>query len=124
MITFTHKGHKVSIRNDDWKSLKRRFKPDNAKKAISGDYLIDIPCSLCERHYNPDLCCQKCPLDKISGFASFGCTILINSILRKKTFRLGFNDIEWDKIDNSKARRQLKAIIRRMEKIEQNQEEK
>ena len=124
MITFTHKGHKVSIRNDDWGKLRRRFNPDKAKKNRNGDYVIDIPCSLCEKHYSVKSACRECPLDKIGGFGSFGCTNLINSILRRKAFKLGFDDINWDRKENSQARRQLRAILRRMDKIEQNQEEK
>lgn len=123
MITFTFKGHKISIRNDDWQKLKDRFNPDNAKKKDDGDYVIDIPCSLCERHrFGPN--CGRCPLSKIIEEGDFGCTNLMNSVLRKKVFRLSFNDIDWDRKKNSRARRQLRAILHRMDKIEQNQEGK
>ena len=122
MITFTHKGCKASIRNDDWKKLKERFNPDNARKV--GDFWsMDLPCSLCMR-YKDDNKCTRCPLSCMEDEFRRGCGSLVKSLFPALAVELFEDGLKWSLKDNRKAHRQLKAIIRRMEKIEQNQEEK
>ena len=118
MINFTFKGHKISIRNDDWKKLKERFNPDNVEKRLSY-FIINKKCSLCER-YHPNSNCRECPFGVLGRI---GCSNLLRSILRKFYFDNGQDYIEWNAEDDAQARRQLKAILRRMEKIEASQKE-
>ena len=117
MINFTFKGHKINIRNDDWKKLKERLNPDNAKRDRYGDFSINIKCPFCP----PDSFsgCVGCPFEKMERF---GCDTILNSFFKKRYFNTGYKTkISWLKKDNSQARRQLKAILRRMEKIEASQ---
>ena len=116
MIHFTFRGHKISIRNDDWRKLKERFNAENAERDAYGDYAIKIPCPLCLRYEN----CVGCPLENINNN---GCATILYSIFGRRKFNAGDRDrIWWFGDDNAQARRQLKAILRRMEKIEQSQE--
>jgi len=122
MIKFTFKGYDIAIRNDDWKKLKKRFNPDNAKCNADGNFAIDIICSLCERYRKNTVYCTKCPLDKIAYVEIFGCGEIMASIWRREYLEVSQDYIWWDKRNNKQARRQLRALLRRMEKIEQNQE--
>lgn len=116
MINFTFRGHKISIRNDDWRKLKERFNVENAERDGDEDYVVRISCSLCLRYKY----CMGCPLNEIGRR---GCLSIFNYIFRIRYFSSGEKyRISWLKIDNAKARRQLKAILRRMEKIEASQE--
>jgi len=122
MINFTFRGHKISIRNDDWRKLKERFDPENAKEE-NQRFLIKKGCPLCKK-YRRNFSCEKCPLDKFSIELKTGCGVLINSIIPTDIIIFFESYIEWNKRNNAQARRQLKAILRRMEKIEAEQEEK
>ena len=113
MINFTFKGHKISIRNDDWKKLKERFNPENAEYIKDENrYAIKIRCDICYR----SSCFSDCPLNKVRCGED-----IIYSFLRRKILGLDILCISWKKEVNSQARRQLKVILRRMEKIEASQ---
>ena len=122
MINFEFKGHKISICNDDWRRLKERFDVKNAEQDEFNNWSIQIPCSLCKRYRKRFGNCGKCPLDEIRGEFLGGCANLLNSILKKEYAGFSVNEISWFPEENRQARRQLKAILRRMEKIEAEQE--
>lgn len=119
MIVFTFKGHKISIRNDDWKKLKKRFNVENAKfdtKYADTIYGINVPCPFCDRFEGA---CTSCPV--VREKTGISCRKLPVSFFKKSPLSMGWSSITWHKDFNSKARCQLKAILRRMEKIEASQ---
>ena len=122
MINFTFKGHKISIRNDDWRKLKERFNVERAEKDMSG-YRIRKLCSICKRYYLRDASdsCENCPFHEIPHSLCEPCMVILNSLFVVNKFESTINYIRWIKCDNRQARRQLKAILRRMEKVEASQ---
>jgi len=123
MIQFNFKGHEIRIRNSDWRKLKERFNPDNAE--WNGKvYEIGIPCWLCVR-YKDELKifnrCRKCPLS-ILDENSHACIYLMKKLFKKQYLIFYEDRINWKRKNNPQARRQLKAILRRMGEIEASQE--
>lgn len=122
MINFTFKGHKISIRNDDWAEMKERFNIDNV--GWNGEeYEIDIPCGLCFRCQS-NFNCEKCPLFVLcdEGESGYGCVNLLYKLLKQNVCLIFYkNKIKWVRQNNQKARHQLKILLRRMEKIEASQ---
>ncbi len=94
----------------------------NLKKITDEDsnYMIDIPCKICEKYYAPStLKCSACPLHIFSAnVAGAGCVILIKGILRKRlgiktrssAFDIDEDYIFWPKHHNKQARRSIGAI--------------
>jgi len=119
MINFTFKGHKISIRNDDWRRLKERFNAENANCCSHLYCEIKIKCPLCERFKAG---CNLCPLGMKN--IDMYCGDFMDSFFkfREQIFDTLPTCVYWEKENDRQARRQLKAILRRMEKIEAEQE--
>lgn len=119
MIVFERFGHTFRIRNDDWKTLRKRFDIDNAIKEYDG-WRIPISCSLCDKY---DSYCPGCPIYVDSNRScSWFLTKLFPKMMRFETHKYS---IWWDKEYNITVRRQLKRMQEIIDKIEiENKEEK
>ena len=123
MITFEMFGHKLKIRNDDWKKLRNRFDPDNARFCIYNDkYWIDVYCSLCQRYKDCNIC-GKCPFEILekndATLGAFGCFVFFDKLFKKRVFVPSEGSVSWSKHDDREARRQLNRMQKIMDKIEE-----
>lgn len=125
MIVFKRYGKTVKISNRHWKSLRRRFNPDNAVKSRldSGGFRIWRYCLLCREHHG----CERCGLGvfgKEGGEEpTRGCAIFLRRLFKNKVaFDAGDVDVvRWHKGNDAEVRRQLKRIQKLMDEIEAQQ---
>ncbi|GAG24196.1 unnamed protein product [marine sediment metagenome] len=124
MIVFERFGHTFKVRNDDWKNIRRRFNPDNAK--VDDDlklYYISVKCSLCKRYRFIFICREECPFEKLDG-KDAGCTNFIKKILGQIiSFGINTSEVCW--YVSKKVLEQFKVLNDFMDKIEkENQNDK
>ncbi len=119
MIVFKRYGHTFRIRNDDWKGLRTRFNPDNAR-LIGSLWSIEKKCLLCKKYRRVDgsvINCGECPFAVIERF---GCLTFLDKIIKRKYFNAhAQEDVWWKKKYNKKARQQLWRLQKKMDKIEE-----
>ncbi len=121
MIIFKRYGHTFKIKNDDWKKLRMRFDPENARlESEFGKYYINLFCSLCSRYKRNH--CIKCPfevLEKGHPCPRFGCSVFFDKLLRFKYFSFWTGYVSWEAEVDKEARKQLKRMQKIMDKIEE-----
>lgn len=123
MIKFVIKDHLLKLTNAEWANLKKRFNPENVVLVGRHNYEIKIPCRLCARYQTKKGLCSACPFYVLSSKDN-ACLDLIGTMFPAQAFHVNVKHIRWSSSDNYTARRQLRALQRRMREIEKLQKGK
>ena len=122
MITFKKFGKEVKISNADWKKLKARFSPHNAR-AKRDTYVIEKECPLCTKYNKHSMDrCEGCPFDVFGNNFDMGCVVFFEQLFPDMKFNTdNTQDIYWDKSQDLEAREQLYELEDMIAKIEVSQ---
>lgn len=123
MIIFKRLGYTIKLSNLDWHSIRERFDLGKAKLDNEGEhYVIKTPCFMCKKYHKPNDC-GDCPIYKVLGeeFGRGSCTDLVESFFPDKEpdFNLESSEVWWSIFCDKEARRELKALNKIMDKIEE-----
>lgn len=98
-----------------------RFNPENAKrKSLSGIYLIETPCPLCEEFIIVEdyIDCGECPFQKFEIVKKRGCKVWVEKVLGKEpSFGFLADSVLWREDEDKEARIQLEFLREQAQKL-------
>ena len=117
MIIFKKFGETIKIHNAHWKKLRARYDPENAVWIKSKEvYRIRKKCPFCDLYTE----CNACPF---MVFGIHGCYEFFEQVFPSgQAFESDITtEVEWERDNDKKARKQLTKLQRMMDKIEASQ---
>ncbi len=101
-------SHMVKVPKELEKNLSERFDYGN-RKLMNNDYVIGIPCILCEIYFG--IGCNSCPFSKYKNKGAVDCRDFVNDALNgKRHFALEIANLWWLP-ENDEAVKQELALL-------------